>query len=181
LRLTIPLFLIAALLAGMLVAGCGGDDSNDSASADDAAATGDSGNGGGDGSSPAEEPIATASLSKAQHVKRANAVCAKYREARIEELDAYREENPETLEEGFVGSLQDVYVPSMEEQMAVLRDLGAPRGDEDQVEAIVVAFERWLGEVAEFEGETPPAELQQGIIRAGNLASKYGLEECTFG
>lgn len=179
-RLKVTLFLIAALLAGVSVAGCG-DDSSDSASAENAAASEEAASNGDDGSSSPEEPIATASLNKSQYVKRANAVCAEYREARTKELDEYREDNPETLEEGFQGSLQDIYVPSMEEQMAALRELGAPRGDEKQVEAIIVAFERWLDEVKEFKGKTPPAKLQKEIVRAGNLAGNYGIVECTFG
>lgn len=179
-RFKVAIFMLVALLTTGLASGCGGDDSTDSASTDNAAATTGTGDEGG-GSNPADEGIETASVSKAQYVKQANAVCAKFREARIKELDAYREDNPESLKEGFVGSLQDVYVPSMEQQMAALRELGAPRGDERQVEAIVVGFEDWLDEVKEFEGKTPPPELQKGIVRAGNLATKYGLEECTFG
>ena len=182
----LPLILLMALaIAALAVAGCGGGDSDDSATADGAAANGAAeagGGSGGGGDGEASEPVATSSLSKAQYVKRANAICTRHRERRVKALDEYREENPEdSEEENFAGSLQSVYVPMMKEEIAELRELGAPKGDEQRIEKTWKSFEKWVEEAEDLEGAEPTKQFNKEVIRAGNLAGNYGMIECTYG
>lgn len=189
-KLTLSLILAMALAIAALVAGCGGDDSDDSATADGGGASngaaeagGGSGqSGGGEGS---DEPIATASLTKAQYVKQANAICTRSREQRYEELDAYREENPIEGEDGqdayLTAVLPEIYAPSIDAMVSELRELGAPSGGKKDVERFIVAFEDWVDAVEQLDGEEPSPRILNGVGRAANLAGAYNLTQCTYG
>lgn len=181
LSLPLPLTLIAALVAVLGAGGCGGDDGRTAASGNAGAESGSgstSGSGGGERSSP--EPLRTAKLNKARYIKRAEATCARNEKKQAEAVASYREDNPESLEEGgggFEGSLQEVYLPMKEEELEELRALGAPAGDKGEVEAIWTAFEKFVRAAQGPEGASSAA-VNRLAVRAGRLAVEYGLREC---
>lgn len=185
-RIDLPLSLLAVLAMAALAAGCGGDEGPGDAAA------GSNGNSNGDATGSAEagtegsetpQPIETSQLSKAQYRKRANAICARHREQRYEQLDPYREEYPvsEEQDEYFAAVLEEVYVPTMGEMISELRELGAPKGERKKVEAIIAGFEKWVSTAEGLEGEQPPPEFLNEVGRAGERAGNYGLVECTYG
>lgn len=184
-RVLVLLFTVLAATA--IAAGCGGDD--DSTTAGNGNATAEAGSGSetaandgasGEGDGGAAAPVGTSNLTKAQYVKRVNALCKRNEKKQSEAVLAYREENPETLEEGgggFEGSLQEVYLPMKEEELEELRAIGAPVGDEDKVEAFLTAFEDFVRAAKDLEG-APSGAVNRLAIRAGKLAVNYGLREC---
>lgn len=186
-RIAVSILLLAALAAGAIFAGCGGSDDSEGA------ANGSNGAGAASGSAEAAngstsgspEPVAASQLSKQQYVKQANAICTRSREKRFEELDAFREENPIEGENGqdeyLAAVLPEIYAPSMSSMLSELRDLGAPKGDEKQVEAIIVAFEDWVDTAEDLEGDEPPSDFFNEVNRATTLAGTYGLTQCTTG
>jgi hypothetical protein len=159
--------LAAVLAIAAIAVGCGGDDS----SAD-----------GSGGSSEDAGPVTTASLSKAQYVKQASALCKQRRESRFKEMEAYIQENPGGSEEDRLeGAVEEIQVPTMEAQFDDLRALGAPSGDEKQVEAIIVAYEKAIAAIDEVEGTKGADKVNKLLNRGGELARAYGLVECTYG
>jgi hypothetical protein len=171
LRRNLPAVLLAATIAALIAAGCGGGSSTSSGS------TGSGGSGGANGGSGASSgPITTSSLSKAQFVKRANALCTRDREERTAAVKAYAKEGAGVTEgKGIEGAIEEVYAPSMESEIAELRRLGAPRGDENTVEAIIVALETRLE-------STVKGGLSNRLLtktkQAEKMAGSYGLTEC---
>lgn len=148
------LLALAALVAlAALLAGCGGgEETTDSA---------------------------TVTLTKAEFIKQGDAICKEANEENEAEAEEYAEENGFTLEKASDEQLEeavgDVLVPSLERQADELDALGAPEGDEEQVEEIVVALEDATGEIADdpslvFEGKT--------LEEPNELAKAYGFEVC---
>jgi len=182
---------LALLLAApaLLAAGCGGDEGSDGApsngSTDPAASIGSDGSnrpaGAGEGSGGASAgTLATSSLSKAQYLKRANAICRRGRLEREREVAAFSEENANlSEEEGFEATFQEVVVPGMEAQIAELRELRAPHGDRKRVDAFLGATESWVG-IIKKRGVTAQDAINRALSRAGRLARAYGLRECAF-
>lgn len=176
------LILIAAIVA-IVVVGCGGgESSNDTQSSGGSGASSGSASSGEGSGEASGGTVTTSSLSKAQFVKQADALCKRNREERFEATAAYGEENPsQSEEEAITTSLKEVYVPTMETRLAELRQLGAPQGDEGQIEAILQAYERQLDAIEQLKGAAATPTLDRESLRAEALARKYGLTECAEG
>jgi hypothetical protein len=70
-----------------------------------------------------------------------------------------------------------IAVPALEAEVQAIDSLGAPRGDEREVEAIIAATERGIAQIkADPAGvvDGPPPALR----KAGRLARAYGSTEC---
>jgi hypothetical protein len=193
--------MIVALAVGALIMGCGGDDSsNGSANAANGSngANSADGSAGSNGSNAADEtsdeanvaskPVKTSSLSKAQYLKRAIALCSKARAERRAAARAYVKDvlassKPgDKSEEELLEEINDkIYVPMKEEQLAELRALGAPAGDEKVIEGILRVYDRRFA-VVKKEGATPkPNPLSDKELNAAAAqAIKYGLRACTY-
>lgn len=148
------LLALAALVAlAALIAGCGGgDETTDSA---------------------------TVTLTKAEFIEQGDAICKEASEDNEAEAEEYAEENGFVLEKASKQQLEEavaeVLVPSLNQEAEELDALGAPEGDEDKVEEIVVALEDATGKIEDdqsliFEEETLK-EPQQ-------LAEDYGFKVC---
>lgn len=145
------LAVLVALAA--LVAGCGGgDDTTDET---------------------------TVTLTKTEFIKQGDAICKEANEDNEAEAEEYAEENGFTLEKASKEELEeavgDVLVPSLERQADELSELGAPEGDEEQVEEIIVALEDATAEIeddpgAVFSGKT--------LDKPEKLAGAYGFKVC---
>jgi len=157
----IPGVLIGLLCAG-LIAACGG--------------------GGNDGSSDAAETTEAAdALTKAELIAQGDEICAdgdKEAEALADEFAEDNEidtENP--TQEQAEEAVAEAFVPSLRRQAEELSALGAPAGDEEEVEAIVSALEAATDELEDnpgalFEAESNPLE------EPSKLAADYGFENC---
>lgn len=141
--------LLPALLLSLslVAAGCGGDDG-----------------GGGEDAEP---------ISKADFTTQADKICADANaeiEAEAEALGA--EPTQEQIEQFAV----DILVPNIQGQHDDIADLGAPEGDEDDVEAILDALQEGIDAV-----EADPSLITSSddpLAEASELAGEYGLKEC---
>jgi hypothetical protein len=144
--------LLAAIATAVLAAGCGGGSDDETAS----------------------PSVETSSISRAEFVKRAEGICAK----------ATRETEP-VIEEGPSGdsgveAIEAVFLPGAEDVVAEVRELGAPSGDQAQVEKLLTALQEAVDEL-EAQPASSLEELAERFHRFGTLAGNYGLQSCVFG
>ena len=146
----------SALLAGaagvaVIAAGCGG---------------------GGDSS--------TASITKAQFVKQADAACKKGEERIQADFQAYikgHKNLSKPTEEDFAEVVETVVAPNVEQEVSEIRALGIPSGDEDKVEAILDSVEEGREE-AEADPKNAVQTTPASLEKAKKLAKEYGLKVC---
>lgn len=152
-RLTLLFAAVLALAA--IGAGCGSSD---------------------DSTETAEETVV---LSKAEFIEQGDQICKEAEEGSEAEAEEFAEENDFVLENASEEQLEEavaeVLVPALDRQVEEIDALGAPEGDEEEVEAIVVALEDASAEVADdpslaFEGEP--------LKEATRLADDYGFKVC---
>jgi hypothetical protein len=147
------LALAALVVLVALIAGCGGgDDTTD-----------------GD----------TVTLTKAEFIKQGDAICKEGNEENEAEAEEFAEENDFTLEKASKEQLEEavseVLVPSLNEQAEELDALGAPEGDEEKVEEIVVALE---DATAEIEDDPSLVFEEKTLEEPNQLADAYGFKVC---
>jgi hypothetical protein len=121
----------------------------------------------------------TASLTKAQFVQKGNALCKEREQERVEAVQS----EIKTLKPG--GSFSDaeqtalvvdVMVPNYEKVIANVGSLGAPEGDEAEVEEILAAMEKGL---KDLKADPEEAIFTTAMLGDANeLAVKYGLSNC---
>jgi hypothetical protein len=147
---------LGAALALAALAGCGGDDEPDDFS-----------------------PVVVEPLSKVEFLDEADRICFAS-EARIEAaaddlVTRRRDPAPAEVERVALG----VVVPALESEVRAIRALGAPDGDEQEVEEILSATEQGIAAI-----ERDPRGLLDGVPaplgRAQRLAEAYGSRQCGF-
>ena len=136
--------------------------------------------GGGDGSGQA---VANVEVSKPTYMKKAEAVCKKnYEKVRLGYENFVKEnggpENSFDEPAKEAEYVETVIVPEKKKTVEELKALGAPSGDEQEVDEIVEAYEEGI-EVAE---ENPQAAMSStGVFAyASNVAKEYGLKSCLY-
>jgi hypothetical protein len=141
--------LVCFLAAGLLAAGCGSSDKSGEKS----------------------------SITKAEFVKKGNAICAqgnKKIEAQGQKLFGPNKKPSKAKLEEFAST---VLLPSVEDQVNKIRALGAPKGDEAKVKAILDAADQGVQ-----KGKQDPLSLtNEGadpFAKANRLAKAYGLKVC---
>jgi hypothetical protein len=145
----------AAAVLAALVAGCGGgDDTTDE----------------------------TVTLTKVEFIKQGDAICKAGNKEIEKGFEEFAEENdlPENKEpsqEQGVELVETVLLPNVQQQAEELRELGAPEGDEEQVDELLTSLEDAVAEGEDepellFEGKTDPfGDVNQ-------QASDYGFKVC---
>lgn len=182
-----PILLVALVALAAIVGGCGDDSDSDSAtSANETGA--DSGAGsrsdsGSDSSGPegAQDEgaeVTTSSLSREEFVKRASAACQKEREKILAETAAFvkrlgTEEIPVTR------VVRSVQLPKIEAEIEIIRSLGAPEGDEEEIEEILAAQEVAVEEVRGVEQIKTFNEVEKYFADATEMFRDYGFTACT--
>lgn len=150
------LLVLAVLgaLAAAFLAGCGGDD---------------------DGSATAE------SLTKAQFVKQADGICAKYNRKGERQFQKVVEtlnlDQGEPKRDVAAKGVAAVAIPILEEQIEELRALPVPEGEEQEIELIIERQEQSLEKVEDeplFRVSGNPYE------ELNKPAADYGLVECSL-
>lgn len=125
----------------------------------------------------------TASLSKAQFVKQADAICEAADEAQAEALQRFGEETPQLSNKQINSKatqetiIKAVGLPPIRAEIKELSELGVPEGDEDQIEAIISGLEQALKQ-AEANPVALTDEKGGPFTEVGKLAAKYGLKAC---
>jgi hypothetical protein len=153
-------------VSALVVAGCG-------SGGDDSASAGDSSGGAGANSAPS---------TKQQWVQQVSDTCAELHAEREAEIQDFQkkaeEEGKKEAASGLTVALEEVVLPSMREQLAALKAIEAPEGEEAKVEAIWAAYARGLAKLEDvvasesgFSGKSPFQQYQA-------KASAYGLRDC---
>ncbi len=136
----------------------------------------------GSSSSGSTSSESSSSLTKAEFIKAADAVCEKGNESITGEAEEFAEENnidtekPTTAEQEEVVS--EVVGPAIRQQAEDISALGAPSGEEAEVEAIVEAVEAGAEEAEEDPGSLVEGEGGGPFAEANKLAKAYGLKVC---
>jgi len=140
--------IVGVLATASIAAGCGG---------------------GGDDSS--------ASLTKAELIKKGDEICSKgLKEARVEAVAYVKSHGRFQGDAQYAEINKAVLLPSLQQQTDEIRALGAPSGEEGEVEKILDAFDAGIE-----KGEENPAALFEGpnpLIKPNGLARKYGFKAC---
>jgi hypothetical protein len=145
--------------------GCGDDDDSSS------------------GGAPSDNPsITTSSLTKAQFIKQAGAACNKEREEVLQELSAYAERHKGVPRDRLIANaFKAVFVPVVEKEIAAIRQLGAPEGDEEEVAEILAAEQEGIDQIKQLERAKSAPEFGSYFQAADEKLKAYGLTGCTKG
>jgi ABC-type glycerol-3-phosphate transport system substrate-binding protein len=148
------LFLPALALAVSLVAsGCGGSSSDDSSDGGDAPA---------------------ASISEADFTEQANTICS---DASDELQTAGADLTDQSTQDEVVAFVTDTAIPSFQAQHDAIDALGAPEGEEDDVQALLDALQDGIDAVT----ADPTAFIADGdspFVDANAAANDLGLTDC---
>lgn len=135
------------------------------------------------GSSSDKTEVTASSLTKAEFIKKADAICSKGEKQIQGEFVAYatghKEELEEPTEESFATLADTIIVPGVEQEIEEIRSLGAPKGDEEKVEAILASLEEGI-EKADGTPRVMVENTSEVFAKSGKLAKQYGLQVCGF-
>jgi len=137
------------------------------------------------GSSSSSSEPSTSSLTKAEFIKQGDAICAKAEKENEAEFEEFAKENGLSENKEPSKAVQEelatsILLPSVSGQLEDIRALGAPSGEEEQVDEIIETVE---GEVEEAEEEPTvlfeAEEEGKSPFAAGNkMAREYGFTVC---
>ena len=122
-------------------------------------------------------PVVAEPPSRVEFLREADRIChateARIEAAADELVTAEKEPSPAEVERVALG----VVVPALEAEVQAIRSLGAPKGDEQEVEAILEATEQGIEAI-----EANPRDISGGVPadlrRAERLAREYGSDQC---
>ena len=153
--------MLLGVVALVVIAGCGSSgDSSGSTSADSGS-----------------------SLTKAELIKQGDAICEEGNENVESEANEFAKENGIDTEKPSKSDqeevVSEVVAPAILVEAEKIGDLGAPSGEEEEVEAIVDAVES-AAEEAEADPSSIIEEGEDGgpFAEANKLASAYGFKVC---
>jgi hypothetical protein len=126
--------------------------------------------------------VTTSSLSKAQFVKQANALCGKEKTKAFQASIAFarKYESEGKPQSKLLAELTStVILPRIEREITGIADLGAPAGDEAQIEAFLTAENEAADKVAaDLKGLKSLRQIEAQFSDSGKLARAYGITGC---
>jgi hypothetical protein len=145
---------LALGLGCMALAGCGGSSDN------------------------GEVTITTGSLSKGEFAKRADGICQSSRAKFNSQYGAFVKGNISAASQdaALAEAVETIVMPNFEGMIDKIAELGAPKGDEKEVDAFLNALQRRLGVIQE-----DPEQLTSSaypFAHPAKLAGAYGLAGC---
>ncbi len=127
------------------------------------------------GSSDSAPPI-----TKAEFIKKADAACKKGEEQIQADFAVYvkEHENGKTpTKDRYAELVETILVPNATQEVEDIDALGAPNGDEEQVDAMLTAFEEAV-QIAEDEPQAVIKDSEKVFSKSSKLAKAYGLKVC---
>ncbi|HXQ89476.1 MAG TPA: hypothetical protein VN733_07515 [Solirubrobacterales bacterium] len=132
-----------------------------------------------------DEETATVSITKAQFLERANAICAKSDDAINIQFEEFSRKHfkgghvPSSARQARAG--QEIVLPVMEAQLKKLKALGVPPGEEEKLERLFDAYEEGIR-----RGAADPMLMlgtigEYAFTNAYEIAGAYGLPRCVTG
>lgn len=128
------------------------------------------------GAANVETTITTSSLSKAALVKKADAICDRGRRKALE----YQTPNANFSEQESVALLiEESLAPAFRKVVDEVRALGAPAGDEGDIEAYLNAM---TAATTGLEENPPPkfTGIEKAFKQSARLARAYGIPRCAY-
>lgn len=127
----------------------------------------------------------TSSLTKAEFLKKGNAICAKGGE---EINRAYEEFSRKHVAGGKTPSkalldeaAAEIVLPVREREVRMLRVLGAPSGQEQRVDAMLAAWEEGIERGEEDPNSLRKAGPEYAFYKSYSMGIDYGLTKCWLG
>lgn len=122
----------------------------------------------------------TSSLTKAQFIKQADAACARADAAQSKALAAYAKSESKlpSSKAGQEEIVMKIGLPPVEVGVEEISALGAPDGEEDEVDALIAAWETAI-EDAEADPLTVTKPAGNPFNEADKLAAAFGLKGCS--
>lgn len=135
----------------------------------------------GDGGS-GEVTVHTSSLSKPQYIKKASVICERVRKELASGFGEYgaSHEVPASGPKAQAAAgdfINTIFAPIYQRQIDELSELGAPSGDEQEIEAILEAMQKGLQ-----QSQEQPLAFIHGdpfFREAASLTARYGLVACS--
>lgn len=124
---------------------------------------------GGDDDKKSDEAI-----TKAEFIKQADEICAQGNEDIATASEAIGDSPTSDEIEAFA---TDTLVPNIQDQHDAIDELGAPKGDEDDVDAILGALQTGIDTLSE-DPAGAMSSAESPFTAANELAGAYGLTEC---
>ena len=186
-RGSVAVLVACLLLSGAVLAGCGGggdkEGSTTTAAGGEVAAKGEGGEGAArSGSTEASESGGAAQTakpqSKAEFVTAANALCTKWqRQAQTKLTALFKSASAEGSKQAAMQRIvEKAIAPTMEAEAEGLRALGAPQGEEEEVEAVAAAIEAVVDEAR--QDPTAFVTDANAFKSAEHAARAYGIGAC---
>jgi hypothetical protein len=152
---------MGALIAALAIAGCGDSDSDSSGA-----------------SAGGEGAVESGSLTKEEFLEQADKACAKLASEAKARYVKFAEEfyDPKGNQGQQATVLIKAVIPYFEDQIDEIESLGAPSGDEDEIEEILVSFQASVD-----QARAQPMSFISSEAPLGNttkLASAYGFKAC---
>jgi hypothetical protein len=136
------------------------------------------------GSSGDAATTSTSSITKAAFLRRANGICAKARSGLLEKAEVYINHHVgkgKSESEVVADAYKAVLVPSIEEQIAEIRTIGFPSGDEQTIETFLNTLQEKDDEIKTLPSVVSRFPVDRILKPAGDLARAYGLDVCGYG
>ena len=176
--------IAGALAIALILVGCGGNggDSTTASDASTSSAASTTSPGTDSTTSPSGDST-TSSLSKAEFIKKADAICASGAKRTQSEYAAYVEEKKisgkkEPTPAQYAEVSEDIQVPAFKRQTEEIRALGAPAGEEDKVTALLDAVDAGIEKLEEADPKEALESSSSMFAEADKLAGAYGLKVC---
>lgn len=155
-------FLLVVIIGLVVLAGCGSDE-------------------------PTVEPgaIETSSISKEEFIEKADEICTlgnrwllKQIDANIKEQEAKKpDESPDAL---FTEATKKLVLPRVDANVKDIQALGAPQGDETELEAFLVQMHQEAVALQERTKISLDDVFGKAFNNAGELGRDYGLKACAY-
>lgn len=164
-KLTSLILALLALVAGLLLAGCGDDDDETTATTTAGAATGATGEDGEAGT-------------KAAFIADAEQICQEASSDLAAEAREQYPEGPPTGEDAATFA-EEVLTPNLQGQHDAIAELTPPEGEEDAVADILAKLQAGIDSIA----DDPEAAFDQSdpLADAAKAATEFGLTDCGAG
>lgn len=133
--------------------------------------------GGGDTNDGRYSPVVSDSLSKVEFLRQADQICHASEsqiEAAADDIVTQKHPDPAEVEQVATG----IVVPALESETAAIDALGAPEGDEDQIQAILDATREGIAQIEADPRGLADAGVPSGLKKAEKLSRSYGSQEC---
>jgi hypothetical protein len=126
-------------------------------------------------------PATAPPVTKAEFVKRANAICKKQRAGLMREVSSYERSHISDKPSSYIDAVHWVFLPAIDEEIMQLEELEKPPKDEKRIEKMIYAQKAALDSVAVIPEVASVRVAERSFLKPGRQLRVYGLSSCTLG